>query len=73
MPIEKKGFLSGVQIVFLLVLLIGQTFFPIVFTGTTESNRPGDDQIIWEVIGLPEYMDPHKNYESAGGWVHANI
>ncbi|MHA1948435.1 MAG: ABC transporter substrate-binding protein [Candidatus Thorarchaeota archaeon] len=32
-----------------------------------------DQTIIWETIGLPEYMDPHKNYESAGSWVHYNI
>ncbi len=32
-----------------------------------------DQTIIWETIGLPEYMDPHKNYETAGSWVHFNI
>ena len=32
-----------------------------------------DQSIIYEVIGLPEYMDPHKNYESAGSWIHYNI
>ncbi len=33
-----------------------------------------DDQtILWETIALPEYMDPHKNYETAGSWVHYNI
>jgi peptide/nickel transport system substrate-binding protein len=32
-----------------------------------------DQTIIYEVIGLPEYMDPHKNYESAGSWIHYNI
>ncbi|TFG33857.1 ABC transporter substrate-binding protein [Candidatus Thorarchaeota archaeon] len=32
-----------------------------------------DQTIIYEVIGLPEYMDPHKNYESAGSWIHFNI
>ena len=32
-----------------------------------------DQTIIWETIGLPEYMDPHKNYESAGSWIHYNI
>jgi peptide/nickel transport system substrate-binding protein len=32
-----------------------------------------DQTIIWETIALPEYMDPHKNYESAGSWIHYNI
>jgi peptide/nickel transport system substrate-binding protein len=32
-----------------------------------------DQTIVYEVIGLPEYMDPHKNYESAGSWVHFNV
>ncbi|MFW9837418.1 MAG: ABC transporter substrate-binding protein, partial [Candidatus Thorarchaeota archaeon] len=32
-----------------------------------------DQTILWETIALPEYMDPHKNYESAGSWVHYNI
>jgi peptide/nickel transport system substrate-binding protein len=32
-----------------------------------------DQTIVYEVIGLPEYMDPHKNYESAGSWIHYNI
>ncbi|MFW9817609.1 MAG: ABC transporter substrate-binding protein [Candidatus Thorarchaeota archaeon] len=32
-----------------------------------------DQSIIWETIALPEYMDPHKNYESAGSWIHYNI
>jgi peptide/nickel transport system substrate-binding protein len=32
-----------------------------------------DQTILWEDIGLPEYMDPHKNYESAGSWIHYNI
>ncbi|MFW9806507.1 MAG: ABC transporter substrate-binding protein [Candidatus Thorarchaeota archaeon] len=32
-----------------------------------------DQTIIYETIGLPEYMDPHKNYESAGSWIHYNI
>lgn len=32
-----------------------------------------DQTIIYETIGLPEYMDPHKNYESAGSHVHFNI
>ncbi len=31
------------------------------------------NHITWETIGLPEYMDPHKNYETAGSWVHYNI
>jgi peptide/nickel transport system substrate-binding protein len=32
-----------------------------------------DQNIIYETIGLPEYMDPHKNYESAGSHVAFNI
>lgn len=31
------------------------------------------NNIIWETIGLPEYMDPHKNFEAAGEWIHSNI
>ena len=31
------------------------------------------NQITWEGIALPEYMDPHKNYETAGSWIHYNI
>ena len=32
-----------------------------------------DQTIVYETIGLPEYMDPHKNYESSGSHVHFNI
>ncbi|MHA1480407.1 MAG: ABC transporter substrate-binding protein, partial [Candidatus Thorarchaeota archaeon] len=32
-----------------------------------------DQTIIYEGIALPEYMDPHKNYETAGSWIHYNI
>ncbi|MFW9805980.1 MAG: ABC transporter substrate-binding protein [Candidatus Thorarchaeota archaeon] len=61
------------QVFFFLILLTNTIFTSIVFVETTVTNRPRANQIIWEVIGLPEYMDPHKNYESAGGWIHANI
>lgn len=41
-------------------------------------SQPGvvlaeDQSIVYETIGLPEYMDPHKNYETAGSWIHYNI
>jgi peptide/nickel transport system substrate-binding protein len=32
-----------------------------------------DQTIVYETIALPEYMDPHKNYESAGSHVHYNV
>ncbi|MGD9397392.1 MAG: ABC transporter substrate-binding protein, partial [Candidatus Thorarchaeota archaeon] len=65
-----KRHLFSIQIALLLLLL---TISPIVFASTDPLDDSRVNTIIWETIGLPEFMDPHKNYESAGGWVHANI
>ncbi|MFW9812798.1 MAG: ABC transporter substrate-binding protein [Candidatus Thorarchaeota archaeon] len=54
----------------LVILLIGQ--LPTA-TSTISMNESRYDQIIWETIALPEYMDPHKNYERMGAWIHSNI
>ena len=70
MPTEKKWLLTSAEVVFLLVLL---TNLPIVFASFDPMDDSRVHSVIWETIGLPEYMDPHKNYESAGMWVHANI
>ncbi|MHA2352933.1 MAG: ABC transporter substrate-binding protein, partial [Candidatus Thorarchaeota archaeon] len=67
---EKMRLLSSAQIAILLVLLMNS---PIVFALFDPIDDSRINTIIWETWSLPEYMDPHKNYESAGGWVHANI
>ncbi|MGY5865280.1 MAG: ABC transporter substrate-binding protein [Candidatus Thorarchaeota archaeon] len=32
-----------------------------------------DQTIVWEDIALPDKMDPHRNYETSGSWIHYNI
>lgn len=58
--------------VLLIVVVVGGAGAFILFQPPTVVLAE-DQTIIWETIGLPEYMDPHKNYETAGSWVHYNI
>jgi peptide/nickel transport system substrate-binding protein len=63
-----------------VILLISMSVAPIGYTlANSQLNvinaaiAQADATILWEDIGLPEYMDPHKNYEAAGSWIHYNI
>jgi peptide/nickel transport system substrate-binding protein len=67
----KRRLRSSTKIVFLLVLL---TNLPIVFASTDPMDDSRVNTIIWETIALPwETIDPHRNYESAGGHVSYNV
>ena len=54
--------------VVVIVVIVGAAGAYLVLQPPTNTKH-----LIWEDIGLPEYMDPHKNYESAGSWIHYNI
>ncbi|MGD9397530.1 MAG: ABC transporter substrate-binding protein, partial [Candidatus Thorarchaeota archaeon] len=32
-----------------------------------------NDEIVWETIGSPEFLDPHVNYEGFGDWIFYNV
>ena len=32
-----------------------------------------DDEVIWETVGSPEFLDPHVNYEGFGDWIFYNV
>ncbi|MHA2025155.1 MAG: ABC transporter substrate-binding protein [Candidatus Thorarchaeota archaeon] len=72
-----SGLLNRIVSITLILLLLGLMSGQTPSSNALVEDNPMDDlrinSILWETIGLPEYMDPHKNYESAGGWIHANI
>ncbi|MFW9796293.1 MAG: ABC transporter substrate-binding protein [Candidatus Thorarchaeota archaeon] len=70
---ERKKFGLANPIFLLLLVLAYQPATLVAFAEPTNPVLLRTNQIIWETFALPEYMDPHKNYESAGGWIHANI
>lgn len=73
MSIDRRKVISIVLIVVLTFLLVSQISSSSEFTETDPVDDSRINRIIWESIALPEYMDPHKNYESAGWWIQTNI
>ena len=36
-------------------------------------GRTRSDEIVWETVGSPEFLDPHVNYEGFGDWIFYNV
>lgn len=70
MSARKKGPLFDALIVFLIFLLIST---PNVFAASDPMDESRIDNIVCETVALPEYLDPHKDYESAGSHVSFNV
>ena len=77
LPIDVKKLLSVAQVIVLVVILVSQISTS-VFIDTSHNHslatlNQADSSIVWETVSLPEYMDPHKNYDRTGSWIHYNI
>jgi peptide/nickel transport system substrate-binding protein len=45
----------------------------IVKTKSATAAQTAIDEIVWEVLADPDYLDPHINYESMGEWIFDNV
>jgi peptide/nickel transport system substrate-binding protein len=64
--------------VILIACIVGSSFlgsYPIdrVFVDSLSISQTRSDEIIWETVGSPEFLDPHVNYESFGDWIFYNV
>jgi ABC-type transport system substrate-binding protein len=62
----------------LVTTILASLFFTSFPTGDAHFDslamgRIRDDEIIWETVGSPEFLDPHVNYEDFGDWIFYNV
>ncbi|MGY5852834.1 MAG: ABC transporter substrate-binding protein, partial [Candidatus Thorarchaeota archaeon] len=64
-----------IQILALVLLLLTVSVVGVDTTSppNCKAELAQTDEIIWESIGNPEYLDPHVNYESYGEWIFYNV
>ncbi|MFW9974784.1 MAG: ABC transporter substrate-binding protein, partial [Candidatus Thorarchaeota archaeon] len=77
MSVSSKNSNLVIQAFILTVFLVSQISASCITTTNQNhfciATNSTSNAIIWETIYCPDYMDPHKNYESAGAWIHYNI
>ncbi|MGY5874906.1 MAG: ABC transporter substrate-binding protein [Candidatus Thorarchaeota archaeon] len=70
-----RGHRGTIQVLALVTLLLSVSLAGADLTSTSSNGVAiaQNDEIIWETIGNPEYLDPHVDYESFGEWIFYNV